>query len=138
MYFSPFLYFETFFLLFHTLTHEQQDKTQDIIILVQDNGHRLHCTQDGLPQDGLTASYYHLLDHRAIEGHVELFDSPLSHQLIDPAMLLDHILDLTGFYQFHNDMKLGGSYQMKIGLDITIQSRTHYLHHLQLSLGCNS
>ena len=35
--FSPFLSnFETFFLLFHTLTtHEQQDKTQDIIVLVQ-------------------------------------------------------------------------------------------------------
>ena len=49
--------FKTFFLSFHMLTiHEQQDKTQENIVLVQRNKHRLHCTQDGLPQDGLTAS----------------------------------------------------------------------------------
>ena len=53
-------------------------------------------------------------------------------------MLLNHILDLTGFYQFHNIIELGGSYQMKIGLNIMIQSRTHCLRHLQLSLGCDS
>ena len=62
-YFSPFLSnFKTFFLSFHTLTTpEQQDKTQENIVLVQRNKHRLHCTQDGLPQDGLTASSYRLV-----------------------------------------------------------------------------
>ena len=61
--FSPFLSnFKTFFLLFHMLmTHEQQDKTPENIVLVQGNKHRLHCTQDGLPQDGLTASSYRLV-----------------------------------------------------------------------------
>ena len=53
-------------------------------------------------------------------------------------MLVNHILDLTGFYQFHDIMKLGGSYQIKIGPNVTIQSRTHYLRHFQLSLDCNS
>ena len=87
----------------------------------------------------LTASFYRLiLDHQTIEGHVELLDPPLCHQLVDQAMLLNHILDLTGYSQFHDTMKLKGSYQMKIGLDVTIQSRTHYLRHLQLSLGCDS
>ena len=105
----------------------------------KDNKHRLHCTQDGLPQDGLTASSYHLVtNHRTIKGHVELLDSSLCHQLIDQPMLRNHILDLTGFYQLCDNMKPGGSYQMKIGLDIMIQSRTHYLCHLQLSLGCDS
>ena len=97
-YFSPFSSnFKTFFLLFHMLmTHEQQDKTQDIIVLVQNNKHRLQCTQDGFPQDGLTASSYHLIpDHRTIKGHVELLNPPLSHQLINPSMLLHHILDLS-------------------------------------------
>ena len=62
-YFSSFLFnFKTFFLSFHKLTtHEHQDKTQDIIVLVQRNKHRLHCTQDGLPQDGLAASSYRLV-----------------------------------------------------------------------------
>ena len=61
-YFLPFLSnFTTFFFSFHTLmTHEQQDKTQDTIVLVQRNKHRLHCTQDRLLQDGLTASSYRL------------------------------------------------------------------------------
>ena len=77
------------------LTTHEQDKTQDIIVLVQDNKHRLHCTQDRLPQDDLTASSYRLLDHRTIEGHVELLDSPLSHQLVDLSMLCNHILDLS-------------------------------------------
>ena len=53
-------------------------------------------------------------------------------------MLLNHILDLTGLYQFHGVMELGGSYQIKIGPNVTIQSRTHYLHHFQLSLDCDS
>ena len=118
--------------------HEQQDKTQDTIVLVQDNKHRLHCTQDESPQDGLTASSYRLLDHQTIEGHVVLLDSPLFHQRVDQSMLVDHILDLTGFYQFHNIMKLGGSYQIKVGSDITIQLRTHYLRHFQLGPGCDS
>ena len=118
--------------------NEQQDKTQDIIVLVQDNKHRLYCTQDGLHQDSLTASSYRLLDHWTIEGHVELLDSPFYHQIIDQSMLINHILDLTGFYQFHNIMKLGGSYQIKIGPNIMIQSRTHYLRHFQLSPGCDN
>ena len=106
----------------------------------KDNKHRLHCTQDRLPQDGLTASSYHLIpDHRTLsKGHVVLFNPPLSHQFVDQPMLLHHILDLTGFYQFHKTMKLEGSYQVKIGPDITIQSRTCYLSHLQLNLGCDS
>ena len=139
-YFLPFLSnFKTFFLsFFHMLTtHEYQDTRHHCI--GTRNKPRLHCTQDGLPQDGLTASFYRLvMNHRTIKGHVELLDSPLSHQFIDPTMLLDHVLDLTGFYQFHETMKPGGSYQMKIGLDVTIQSRTHYLRYLQLSLGCDS
>ena len=54
--------FKTFFLSFHTLTnHEHQDKTQENIVLVQRNKHRLPCTQDGLPQDDLTASSYRLI-----------------------------------------------------------------------------
>ena len=53
-------------------------------------------------------------------------------------MMVNHVLDLTGFDQFHDIMKLGGSYQIKIGLNITIQLRTHYLHHFQLSLDCDS
>ena len=106
----------------------------------KNNKHRLHCTQDGLPQDGLTASSYHLVtDHWTLsKGHVVLLDPSLCHQLVDQPMLLNHILDLKGFSQFHNTMKPGGSYQVKIGLDVTIQSRTHYLCHLQLSLGCDS
>ena len=120
-------------------THEQQDKTQEIIVLVQDNKHRLHCTQDGLPQDGLTASSYRLVpNHRTLKGHVVLLDPPLCHQLVDQPVLVNHIMDLTGFCQFHDIMKLGGSYQIKIGQNITIQSRTHYLNHLQLSLDCDS
>ena len=105
----------------------------------KDNKHRLHCTQDGLPQDSLTASSYHLItDQWTLKGHVVLLDSPLCHQLVDQPMLVNHILDLTGFYQFHDNMKLGGSYQIKIGPNIMIQLRTHYLRHLQLSPGCDS
>ena len=104
----------------------------------KNNKHRLHCTQDDLPQDGLTASSYRLLDHQTIEGHVVLLDSPFRDQIVNQSMLVNHILDLTGFYQFHDIMKLEGSYQIKIGPNITIQSRTHYLCHLQLSLGCDS
>ena len=29
-------------------------------------------------------------------------------------------------------------HQMEIGLDVMIQSRTHYLGHFQLDLGCDS
>ena len=79
------------------------------------------------------------MDHRTVsKGHVVLLDPPLCHQLVNQAMLLEHVLDLTGFYQLQDNMKPGGSYQMKIGPDITIQSRTRYLSHLQLSLGCDS
>ena len=71
-------------------------KTRHKIVLVQDNKYRLHCTQDGLPQDGLTASSYRLIpDHRTLKGHVVLVDSPLCHQLVDQPMLSDHILDLS-------------------------------------------
>ena len=37
------------------------------------------------------------------------------------APSVNHVLDLTGYSQFHDTMKPGGSYQMKIGLDITIR-----------------
>ena len=141
-YFSPFYPTSTPSLFhFHTLTnHEHQDKTPENIVLVQRNKHRLHCTQDGLPQDGLTASSYCLiLDHRTLDkGHVVLLNPPLCNQLVDQAMLLNHALDLTGYSQFHDTMKPGGSYQVKIGLNITIQSRTHYLSYFQLGLGCDS
>ena len=120
MYFSPFLSnFKTFFLSFHMLTiHEQQDKTQDTIVLVQDNKHRLHCTQDESPQDGLTASSYRLLDHQTIEGHVVLLDSPLFHQRVDQSMLVDHILDLTRI--------LSVSQHYEAGRILPDQDRTEY------------
>ena len=97
MYFSPFLsnFKPSFFHFTRSRLMNNQDKTQDIIVLVQDNKHRLHCTQDGLPQDGLTASSYRLLNHRIIKGHIELLDSPLHHQLVDKLMLGNHILDLS-------------------------------------------
>ena len=97
----------SFFYFTHSQLKNNQDKTQDIIVLAQDNKHRLHRTQDRRYQDGLTASFYRLLDYWTIEGHVKLLDSPLSHQLVDPSMLLHHILDLTGFYQFHNNHEAG-------------------------------
>ena len=124
----------------HAHDTRTQDKIQENIVLVQRNKHRLHCTQDGLPQDGLTASSYRLiLNHRTLgKGHVILLNPPLCNQLVDQAMLLNHALDLTGYSQFHDTMKPGGSYQMKIGLDITIQSRTHCLSYFQLGLGCDS
>ena len=67
------VYFCTYFLPFYptlkpsffhfTCSQHTNNKTkqQDIIVLVQRNKHRLHCTQDGLPQDGLTASSYRLI-----------------------------------------------------------------------------
>ena len=49
----------SFFL--HAHDTRRQDKRQENIVLVQGNKHRLYCTQDGLPQDGLTASSYRLV-----------------------------------------------------------------------------
>ena len=115
------------------------DKTQEIIILVQRQEARLHCTQDGHPPDGLTASSYHLFDHsRTLKGHVELLNRPVHHHLINPLMLFNHILDLLKGIS-HNSTRLQWiPHQLKIGLDVMIQSRTHCLSYLQLALGCNN
>ena len=69
----------------HAHDTRKQDKTQENIVLVQGNKHRLHCTQDGLPQDDLTASSYRLiLDHWTLsKGHVVLLNPPLCNQLVD-------------------------------------------------------
>ena len=103
MYFSSFLsnFKPSFFHFTRSRSTNNEDKTQDIIVLVQDNKHRLHCIQDGLPQDSFTASSYRLLDRRTLEGHVVLLDPSFCHQIVDQLMLVNHILDLTGFYQFH-------------------------------------
>ena len=61
--FLPFLSnFKTFFLSFHTLmTHEHKTRHKKTSYWYKDNKHRLHCTQDRSPQDGLTASSYRLV-----------------------------------------------------------------------------
>ena len=112
--FSPFLSnFKPSFLPFtQSQFTNNKDKTQEIIILVQRQEATLHCTQDRHHNRWFTASLTHLSGNpRTLKGHVEFLNCPICNHLINPSMLIHHILDLTGSYQFHNIMKLGGSYQ---------------------------
>ena len=66
----------------------------------KDNKHRLHCPQDGHPQDNLTTSTYCLFNYWILKGHVKLLNSPLCHQLVDKLMLRNHVLDLSKENEF--------------------------------------
>ena len=61
----------------------------------KDKDTRLHCTQDRNPTDSLQPQQTRLFNNpRTLKGHVELLNSPIHNHLINPPMLLYHILDL--------------------------------------------
>ena len=97
-YFSPFL--SNFKPSFFTFTCSQftnnEDKTQEIIVLVQRQEARLHCTQDGHPSRWFTASSTCLFNNpRTLKGHVKFLNCPIRHHLVDHSVLLNHVLDLS-------------------------------------------
>ena len=61
-YFSTFLSnFKTFFHSTRSRVTNNKTRHKTSSYWYKDNKHRLHCTQDGFLQDGLTASFYHLI-----------------------------------------------------------------------------